>query len=638
MIIGHRKGPPCHREGTVSRSEAANAGSESLCPSCGRFVGAQTVCPYCGAQVYKRLSLRVARYGAVALAVLGLIALWWAARHARVPAIQVQDVAHTMNWAYVRMSGTVIRYPSYDEQSGYLKFRLYDGTGEITVAAYRNESKALIAADKVPAVGDRVTVEGTLKVGQDWQSLIVNVPANMVVERPTPVPVEVKDLDTGWVYRKVEIRGQVRQVRVPYAGLTVLTVRDRTGTIDVVYTADLERLSGEPVAVSPGDSVLVRGAITLYGESLQMSLDGAAGLERLAEEVAISWPRRAAEISPSDVGKMVRVDGVVRSVRRMTTGYRLTLADDTGEVGVVIWPTVLEGKPQDVELSKGMRLAVRGLVSEYRGQLEVVPELPEDVWWPAAGAVAQHTPTVVPSPAFTVVPSPTPTAGATPTIPPASPTPVPPTPTPTVEPTQTPSPAVLQLSTGRVTKAHIGQMVMVEGEIVAARQYSEGRKCYLDDGSGRLAVWLPTGIYERLSNAAGWIVGSVARVSGVVQEYKGELEIVPRDVADARLVVVVTPTPITISRIGDITAADIGRKVTVEGQVVEMSEFSKGFKCLLDDGSGRIVLLLWRNVYDAIGDREKLVVGATVRVIGKVDEYKGTLEIVPARGEDVVVK
>lgn len=631
----------------MSNPDAANTGSESTCPSCGRFVGAQTVCPYCGARVHKRLSLRVARYGAVALALLGLIALWWAARHADVPEIHVQDVAHTMNWAYVRMSGTVIRYPTYDEQSGYLKFRLYDGTGEIMVAAYRNESRALIADGKVPSVGDRVAVEGTLKVGQDWQSLIINVPANVVVERPSPTPVEIGDLDTGWVYRKVRVRGQVRALRVPYEGLTVVNVRDRTGAIDVVYTADLVHLSGEPPAVVPGDSVQVDGAVTLYGESLQLSLDGAGGLVTLATEVPISWPRSAAEISSADVGRMVRIEGTVRSARRMEAGYKLTLADDTGEVVVVLWQNVLSDKPQDVELRRGIRIAVRGLVSEYRGQLEIVPELPVDVWWPAVQAMPSPSPTPRPTatPTWTVRPTDTPSPTFTPGLP--TPTSAPPTPTtsptPTISPTPTPipptsTPAVLTLSTGSVTKAQLGQVVTVQGQIITARQYSGGRKCYLDDGSGQLAVWLPAELYSRLPDAAGWVAGSVARVTGTVQEYKGELEIVPRDTADARLTLVVTPTPVSLVRIGDITADDVGRQVAVEGQVVEASEFSKGFKYLLDDGSGRIVLLLWRNVYDAVANKEGLAIGATVRVIGKVEEYKGTLEIVPASGADVTIK
>jgi hypothetical protein len=59
---------------------------------------------------------------------------------------------------------------------------------------------------------------------------------------------------------------------------------------------------------------------------------------------------------------------------------------------------------------------------------------------------------------------------------------------------------------------------------------------------------------------------------------------------------------------------------------------------LLDDGSGRVTLLLWQNIYDQIPQRDSLSVGALVRATGKVDEYRGELEIVPGLGNDVVVK
>jgi hypothetical protein len=77
--------------------------------------------------------------------------------------------------------------------------------------------------------------------------------------------------------------------------------------------------------------------------------------------------------------------------------------------------------------------------------------------------------------------------------------------------------------------------------------------------------------------------------------------------------------------------------VTVEGQIVAADPFSAGFKCVLDDGSGQVVLLLWQNVFEAFAGKEKLVVGARLRASGWVQEYRGKLEIVPGLAYDVVV-
>jgi hypothetical protein len=75
----------------------------------------------------------------------------------------------------------------------------------------------------------------------------------------------------------------------------------------------------------------------------------------------------------------------------------------------------------------------------------------------------------------------------------------------------------------------------------------------------------------------------------------------------------------------------------IEGTIVEVEPFSKGTKYTLDDGSGRVTLLLWQNVYESIPGREGLVLGAGVRARGVVSEYGGELEIVPQLGVEVVI-
>lgn len=809
----------------MSRSPASS--SSAHCPSCGRFVGPQPVCPYCGASVSQRLSLRLFAYGAVILALVGLVLIWVAARSVEIPIMQIQDIGNTMNWAYVRLQGTVTRPPSYDAQSEYLKFWIYDGSGEIMVAAYRNESRALIELGRVPAMGDRVTVEGTLKVKEDFQSLTVNVPGHMIVERPTPDERQIGEITLSDLYQKVLVRGQVREVKVPYEGLTILTVRDRSGQIDVTYTADLVRLSGAPAQVAVGDMVQVRGAVSMYGETPQIALDTADGLQKLSTPIEIAEPKPIEQIAVADVGRMVQVEGEVVAIKGMSAGSKLTLDDGNGQVAVIMWQNVLDGLPNRADLQKGARLRVRGLVSEYKGELEIMPELPADVevigtpqvevyrlaladvnkeqrkktvvtegqivrvtpfsaghkltlqdgtatltlvfWQDLYGACPdrdrlqpgawvsvqgkidtyQDELEIVPARPEDVVfveMRPLPTAerrnvaeiseadrglvyqveGVLTAVTPfskgqrwtlndgtgeivvlvwenvlaplsasfeagtraqvtgeievykgtleivpsapgdivwlemaAAPTPVEATPatettpTPTVEATPTPSPTpsptatrvpptatpgVQTVPTGKLSQSLIGQTVAIQGQIVEVLGFSGGVKFYVDDGSGRAALWMVQAVYGSLKNPAEWIVGSTVRAQGVVKEYKGELEVVPQSANDVRVTAAATPPPVTLTRLADITAADKGKVVTVEGQIVEATPFSQGMKYVLDDGSGRIILLLWQNVYNAVPGKEKLVVGATVQATGKVDEYKGELEVVPDKGIDVVIR
>jgi DNA/RNA endonuclease YhcR with UshA esterase domain len=75
--------------------------------------------------------------------------------------------------------------------------------------------------------------------------------------------------------------------------------------------------------------------------------------------------------------------------------------------------------------------------------------------------------------------------------------------------------------------------------------------------------------------------------------------------------------------------------VLLHGVLGPAKPFSKGVKYPLDDGTGTITLLLWENVL-----REApagLGPGAEVRLSGQVQEYRGTLEIIPRRGSDLEV-
>lgn len=81
----------------------------------------------------------------------------------------------------------------------------------------------------------------------------------------------------------------------------------------------------------------------------------------------------------------------------------------------------------------------------------------------------------------------------------------------------------------------------------------------------------------------------------------------------------------------------MGQEVTVSGTVVDSASFSQGFKLTLDDGTGRVTLLLWHDVYDEAWDAPDLNLGATVRATGEVGEFEGELQIVPNFGGDVKV-
>jgi DNA/RNA endonuclease YhcR with UshA esterase domain len=683
----------------------------SECPSCGRFVGPLDTCPHCGATVHRRLNLRIAKVAAAVLALGGLLALWVAATRAEPPALPIADVKSTMNWAYVRVQGTVTRYPAYDPEAGSLKFWVWDGSGDLMVTAYRTEAQALLDAGLIPTIGDQATIEGTLRVKEDFAYLTINAPQRVVFQRPDHAEVPVGQIGLDQLYEKVTVRGMVRSVREPYAGLMILEVRDATGAVDVTIPADLVRLTGTPPTVRPGDCVQISGAVSLYEESSQVTLDDAGSLVLLDEAVPIAQQWAIGEISAEDAGQTVGIEGRIVEVRPFSAGVKYTIEDDSGQVTLLLWQDVDRAVVGREALIVGSEITAQGLVSEYQGELEVVPELALDVqivhareftytpvdvgviaaedvgaWVCIQGQITRATPfsagvkytvrdetgeitlllwedvieavpqredliagaeisakgkvseyhgeleviptegtdvTVLAVRAATPTPTPEPTATPSPIV------------TPT--PASTPTPAVEVTAIGDVGPGSVGQRLTIEGDITQVASFSQGVKFTLDDGTGQITLLLWQDTYQALPNWADLRIGTRVRASGVVNEYDGALELVPEAASDVVILDAAQAPEVTVTAVGQITAADVGQQRTVEGTVVATASFSAGMKFTLDDGTGRIILLLWSNVYETVLYKDRLVDGARVRASGEIDEYRGEMEIIPALGIEVVV-
>lgn len=142
----------------------------AYCPSCERYIGPADACPYCDADSARAPSLRWFRRGAVVFAAVGVGALLFTARYREVPRVDPGGLKPTMQYARVRMTGTVERNAFVGEKNGqvdYLAFTLADGTQSVRVVAYSDVAVALAGARQVPRSGERVRVEGSLVTGRD---------------------------------------------------------------------------------------------------------------------------------------------------------------------------------------------------------------------------------------------------------------------------------------------------------------------------------------------------------------------------------------------------------------------------------------------------------------------------------------
>ncbi len=551
------------------------------CPSCGRFVGPYEACPYCGARQAPRVSLRAVKWAALLLATVGLALLWVAAVRLPRPRISIGQASATMNFAYVEIVGRVARGPTYNPESRALSFTVADDTGEMRVWAFRDMVEALRAAGRVPALGDEVAVAGTLRVREEDISLTLNAPEHLEITRPEVEERTIGSITPADALRRVRVRGQVWNVREPYSGLTLITLRDATGAIDLAVDDSLRYLTGDLRPPDVGQSLEVVATVSLYRDTPQLVPPSVGDIALLAETVPVAEKRPIGTLSAADEGRLVTVQGTVRQADPFSAGYRLLLDDGTGSVTVLLWNDLYRALPAPSSLRAGAELEVTGEVSLYRNSLEVIPVRPRDVVL------------------------------------------------------RTGSPSAHPLSIGALADQPLGATVTVEGAVVGAESFQNGFRLTLDDGTGQVVLLLWLSVYDELPDPAGLQTGAQVRATGELEEYQGQREIVPARGPD--VAVIRAAPPPSRRDVASITPADLGARVTVEGTVTRSEPFSQGYRVWVDDGSGEVLVLLWQNIYERVAGRERLTPGAPLQVTGIVEEYRGTLELVPQLPGDVTI-
>jgi DNA/RNA endonuclease YhcR with UshA esterase domain len=310
-------------------------------------------------------------------------------------------------------------------------------------------------------------------------------------------------------------------VRTPYKGLTLVTLRDVTGEIDVAVPDTDSTLD-----VQPGQSAEATGAVTLYKDTPQVTLARADALRFSADSIPAAAPAHVADLTAERAGQWAAVRGQVVKVSPFSAGVRLTLDDGTGRANVVLWQDVYAVLSPTLQLTEGAQVSVQGEVSVFRGAIEIVPEIPADVTLVAAAPVPA---TLAPAP--TVVPTPTaplPTATLAPT-----PTALPPTATP--RPTPKPTQAIAFVSLGQLTPADKGKLISVRGKIVEVIKFSSGMKYRLDDGTGKVILLLWQEVFDKVPNRDKLVSGAQVSATGDVDVYRGEIEVIPRSGADVKV-------------------------------------------------------------------------------------------------------
>jgi DNA/RNA endonuclease YhcR with UshA esterase domain len=92
----------------------------------------------------------------------------------------------------------------------------------------------------------------------------------------------------------------------------------------------------------------------------------------------------------------------------------------------------------------------------------------------------------------------------------------------------------------------------------------------------------------------------------------------------------------TLQDISDISNEDAGSKVIVKGTVASMKVHEDGHVFLeIKDATGTIDAVLFEGMVEEAGGLETIQGCTVMEVTGRIDEYRGALEIIPRGGGDV---
>jgi RecJ-like exonuclease len=192
-----------------------------------------------------------------------------------------------------------------------------------------------------------------------------------------------------------------------------------------------------------------------------------------------------------------------------------------------------------------------------------------------------------------------------------------------------------------ITREHIGQTVTVRARIVDVISDSDGVSFVLDDRTDKIQMNLATRLYNQKSDRAGLNYDADMRVTGTVVDVATVLQL---DVTNGSDAVILTPgtsdnVAVVNANLPGTRYAGVGTLVAVEGQITEIVPVTSGFTFFMADSTGTVRVRLVNRLLRYAPPESQLVVGAPIRVVGRVDYTRRLgVQIIPALGYDVKIR
>ncbi|ASJ01795.1 hypothetical protein A3L09_00225 [Thermococcus profundus] len=422
---------------------------------------------YHGLKEQKKLDVSRLKYLSLLLSVIGVAVLLVVAQGAQAPLMDVKEVTgnYMMNYAVVRLSGTVASVPYVSESGGKLSltFTIDDGTGQMDVRVYSPLADEMIERGMVPFPGDNVTAEVQLRVRETYTYAMLQYLEGLKFNSKlySENPETVKELTENMSNTYVAVQGIVTALSNVSSGY-LLTVD--TGLAPVTVLIPRVLLIKNNVSVKVGDTVYAPGIVYLYkGTSPEIVV---RSLEQFNVTPIESAPLVPLAEASGYVGMVMSVQGNLTGISYENGRYVITLTDGVNYLEVLV-PREVLASLNPFEVASGSLVKAAGKMGDD-GRL--------------VGAYLKA-----------------------------------------VKPVNTEF-----LPVGVLTPDMKGTIVAVRANVEEVQKVGSNLKLVISDGTGRIDVFIPSATLRELSNEtlSGLKEGLGVEVAGYLDEYRGSPEIV----------------------------------------------------------------------------------------------------------------
>jgi len=424
---------------------------------------------YHGLKEQKKIDVSRLKYISIIIAVLGVALILIAAQSAQAPMAKVSDVYgnYLMNYAVVRVKGNVTSVPYVSESGGKLSitFSVNDGTGSIDVRVYSPLAEKLIRAGKIPFPGDRIEAEIQLRVRETYTYGMLQYLDGLkfISKAYSSNPPKVTTLTEKMANEYVYTEGFVTSINNVSSGI-LMNVDTGQGEVTVLLPRILLVTEKAP-EVALGDQVKVAGVVYLYkGSSPEIVV-------RDLKDFTVVGAQQVQQVSLSElsshVGETVSIEATLEKISYESGKYLVTVSD--GQTSAVLYTSrEVLATINPLQAGSGSKIKAIGLVGD-NGTLKVSKFEVVEAVEPEVNKISELSPDM------------------------------------------------------------LGKIVVVEGNVVSTATVGSNLKLVVSDGTGEITIFMPSPVVNELDESvkAQLKEGLGVKVGGYLDEYRGELEVIP---------------------------------------------------------------------------------------------------------------